>query len=363
MTVSQLVHAQLDAGHEFEEPLEGCIAFRGRLAEMQACHFSQAPDTHTTDKLLEVERDILPGGFAGVDVFFVISGFIMWSISARESRPAAFMVNRIVRITPLYWLATGVMIFGALAGLFPRVVLTPDHIVNSLLFIPHVSPSNHQVWPLLVQGWTLNYEMFFYALFALTLFAPRALQALLCVAGIACCVAMAMPQVHIVAYCGDLGYGVARGAEMLSIMLASGIVSRIASGFIADRIGGLGTLLIGSFMQMVALALYLLFDGLMSLYIISALFGLFQGGIVPSYALIVREFFPPREAGMRVGVVIFATVIGMALGGWMSGLIFDVTGSYAAAFVHGILWNMLNLAIAGWLLLRVRGGGYRMAPA
>ncbi|MCQ3942561.1 MAG: MFS transporter, partial [Alphaproteobacteria bacterium] len=96
---------------------------------------------------------------------------------------------------------------------------------------------------------------------------PRALQALLCVAGIACCVAMAMPQVHIVAYCGDLGYGVARGAEMLSIMLASGIVSRIASGFIADRIGGLGTLLIGSFMQMVALALYLLFDGLMSLYI------------------------------------------------------------------------------------------------
>lgn len=120
-------------------------------------------------------------GAAGVDVFFVISGFIMWSISARESRPAAFMVNRIVRITPLYWLATGVMIFGALAGLFPRVVLTPDHIVNSLLFIPHVSPSNHQVWPLLVQGWTLNYEMFFYALFALTLFAPRALQAwLLC---------------------------------------------------------------------------------------------------------------------------------------------------------------------------------------
>lgn len=120
-------------------------------------------------------------GAAGVDVFFVISGFIMWTISARAPRPGAFMVDRIVRITPLYWLATGVMIFGALAGLFPRVVLTSDHIVYSLLFIPHVSPSNHEVWPLLVQGWTLNYEMFFYALFALTLLAPRALQAwLLC---------------------------------------------------------------------------------------------------------------------------------------------------------------------------------------
>ena len=191
---------------------------------------------------------------------------------------------------------------------------------------------------------------------------PQALQALLCVAGLACCVAMAMPQVHIVAYCGDLGYGVARGAEMLSIMLGCGIVSRIGSGFIADRIGGLGTLLIGSAMQAVALTLYLFFDGLVSLYVISALFGLFQGGIVPSYAMIVREFFPPRDAGVRVGVVIFSPVIGMALGGWMSGLILDITGAYAAAFANGILWNLLNLAIAGWLLLRAHGG-LRLQPA
>jgi len=185
---------------------------------------------------------------------------------------------------------------------------------------------------------------------------PRALQILLCIAGVACCVAMAMPQVHIVAYCGDLGYGVARGAEMLSLMLGCGIVSRIASGFIADRIGGLRTLLLGSFLQGVALFLYLMFDGMFSLYVISGLFGLFQGGIVPSYAIIVREYFPPHEAGTRVGLVLMATLVGMALGGWMSGKIFDVTGSYQAAFLNGLAWNLLNVSIATWLLLRTRSG-------
>ena len=181
---------------------------------------------------------------------------------------------------------------------------------------------------------------------------PNALQALLCVAGLACCVAMAMPQVHIVAYCGDLGYGPARGAEMLSLMLGFGIVSRLATGFIADRIGGVATLLMGSTLQGVALLLYFFFDGLFSLYVISALFGLFQGGIVPSYAIIVREYFPPREAGTRIGLVIMATLFGMALGGWMSGAIFDYAGSYRAAFGNGIAWNLLNVSIATWLLLR-----------
>jgi MFS family permease len=180
-------------------------------------------------------------------------------------------------------------------------------------------------------------------------------QALLCVAGVACCVAMAMPQVHIVAYCGDLGYGAARGAEMLSLMLASGIVSRLVSGAICDRIGGLRTLLLGSVLQGLALLLFLPFDGLVSLYVISALFGLFQGGIVPSYAIIVREHFPPAEAGARVGTVLMATLFGMALGGWMSGKVFDLTGSYHAAFINGIGWNLLNLAIAVALLLRVHG--------
>jgi MFS family permease len=181
---------------------------------------------------------------------------------------------------------------------------------------------------------------------------PNALTAILCVAGVACCVAMAMPQVHIVAYCGDLGYGAARGAEMLSLMLALGIVSRLASGFIADRVGGVGTLLIGSGLQGVALMLYFFFDGLTSLYIISGLFGLFQGGIVPSYAIIVREYFSPKEAGTRLGIVLMATLAGMALGGWMSGAIFDLTGSYRAAFANGIAFNLLNVSIAIWLLTR-----------
>jgi MFS family permease len=183
---------------------------------------------------------------------------------------------------------------------------------------------------------------------------PRVLQVLLCVAGLACCVAMAMPQVHIVAYCGDLGYGVARGAEMLSLMLAFGIVSRIGSGFVADRIGALPTLFLGSAAQGLALLLYALFDGLMSLYVISALFGLFQGGIVPSYAFIVREYFSPSEVGTRLGVVLMMTLFGMALGGWMSGAIFDHFGSYQAAFLNGLAWNVLNLIIATWLMTRRR---------
>ena len=187
-------------------------------------------------------------------------------------------------------------------------------------------------------------------------FSPATLQVLLC---IACCVAMSMPQVHLVAYCGDLGYGAARGAEMLSLMLGFGIVSRIASGFIADRIGGVRTLLLGSVLQGTALFLYLFFDGLTSLYVISALFGLFQGGIVPSYAIIVREYFPPRESGTRIGLILMATLVGMALGGWMSGAIFDFSGSYRAAFLNGLGWNLLNVTIAAWLLLRSRG---RRAP-
>jgi MFS family permease len=181
---------------------------------------------------------------------------------------------------------------------------------------------------------------------------PRALQTLLAIAGLACCVAMSMPQVHIVAYCADLGYGPTAGARMLSLMLACGIVSRVGSGFLADRLGGLATLLIGSFAQMAALTLYLMMDGLTSLYVIAILFGLFQGGLVPSYAIIVRESFPAKEAGARVGLILMMTLLGMALGGWMSGAIFDLTGSYTAAFANGVAWNVLNLLIAVFLLFR-----------
>jgi MFS family permease len=181
---------------------------------------------------------------------------------------------------------------------------------------------------------------------------PAALQTVLIIAGLSCCVAMSMPQVHIVAYCGDLGHGATRGAQMLSLMLGFGVVSRLASGWICDRIGGRRTLLLGSSLQAHALVLFLPFDGLVSLYILSALFGLFQGGIVPAYAVIIREFFPPEEAGVRVGTVLMATVFGMALGGWMSGVIFDLTGSYQIAFLNGILWNLLNVGIAVGLLRR-----------
>ncbi|NOE26206.1 MULTISPECIES: CynX/NimT family MFS transporter [unclassified Ruegeria] len=183
---------------------------------------------------------------------------------------------------------------------------------------------------------------------------PRALQYILGLAGIGCCVAMSMPQVHIVSYCVGLGYGPAVGAEMLSLMLLGGVVSRIISGLLADRLGGVLTLLIGSLLQCIALFLFLPYDGMVSLYAISLLFGLAQGGIVPSYALIVREYMPPQEAGARVGFVMMMTILGMALGGWMSGWIYDLTGSYQLAFVNGIFWNGLNIAIVLMLLRRSR---------
>ena len=158
-----------------------------------------------------------------------------------------------------------------------------------------------------------------------------------------------VPQVHIVAYCGDLGYGVARGAEMLALMLAFGIVSRIGSGFVADRLGGLSTLLIGSIAQGLALAMYLFFDGMTSLYVVSALFGLFRRAL-PSYAIIVRETMPAREAATRVAIVIGASVGGMSFGGWISGVIFRMTGSYRTAFLNGMAWNALNIGIVLMLL-------------
>ncbi|EJN06015.1 sugar phosphate permease [Bradyrhizobium sp. YR681] len=188
------------------------------------------------------------------------------------------------------------------------------------------------------------------------------LTVLLSIASIACCVAMAMPQVHIVAYCGDLGFGVARGAEMLSLMMACGVVSRIGSGYLADKIGGIRTLLVGSVAQGFALFFYLFFDSLTSLYLISAMFGLFQGGIVPSYAIIVREAMPAGEAATRVGIVIFASVFGMSFGGWVSGVIFDATGSYAAAFANGIAWNVVNIGIVVTLLIRSRINSVRTGP-
>ena len=183
---------------------------------------------------------------------------------------------------------------------------------------------------------------------------PNVAHGLLTLAGLCCCVAMAMPQVHLVAYCADLGYGPARGAGMLAVMLGFGVASRLIFGWVFSRIGGLPTLLLGSAMQAIALALYLPFDGLVSLYVISAVFGLAQGGLVPSYAVIIRELFPAQEAGLRVSLAISTTLAGMALGGWLAGAIYDWTGSYTAALVNGIGWNIVNMAIAASLLERKR---------
>ena len=192
---------------------------------------------------------------------------------------------------------------------------------------------------------------------------PAALQTLLVIAGLACCCAMSMPQVHLVAYCMDLGYGIARGSEMLSVMLVGGVVSRLASGLLADRIGGIRTVLIGSVAQMLSLVFYLPFDGLAALYVVSLMFGLSQGGIVPAYAMIVREYMPPAEAGRRVGIVMMSTTFGMALGGWMSGWIYDLTGSYAAAFMNGIAWNLLNLFVMTIIFWKASGQAARSRTA
>jgi len=181
---------------------------------------------------------------------------------------------------------------------------------------------------------------------------PKLLMILLGIAGISCCVAMSMPQVHIVSYCVGLGFGPAVGVQMLSLMLFGGVISRIVFGFIADRLGGIQTVLLGACLQCIALVMYIPFDGQTSLFIVSLIFGLSQGGIVPSYAVIVREYMPPEKAGGHVGFVMMMTVIGMALGGWMSGWVYDLTGSYQMAFINGIGWNAINLTIMVWLLNR-----------
>lgn len=178
--------------------------------------------------------------------------------------------------------------------------------------------------------------------------------AVLSIAIIGCCVAMAMPMVHLVAFCSDLGYQSARGAEMLSLLLASAFAARVFWGRLADKLGGLATILIGSAAQATVLSLFVMVDGLVSLYVVSAAFGLAFGGIVPCYPLVVRELFPLAEAGWRIGVVIFFGTVGMALGGWLGGLVFDLTASYRPAFLVGVAFNLFNLICIGGLLLQSR---------
>ena len=185
-------------------------------------------------------------------------------------------------------------------------------------------------------------------------FTPTTMQGLLCTAGLGCCIAMATPQAHIVAHATDLGHPAARGAEMLSLVFFGGFVSRIVYGWISDRIGGLRTLVFGSIGQAVTIACFLPVEGLIELYVVCALFGLSQGGIVPSYALIIRRYFLAGEAGWRLGWIMLFTMLGMAFGGWLAGVLFDLTGSYSTAFAAAIMFNVVNLLIAGLLLLRSR---------
>ena len=192
---------------------------------------------------------------------------------------------------------------------------------------------------------------------------PNLVLTLLFLAIIGCCVAMAMPMVHIVAYCSDLGFAAARGAEMLSLLLGSAVISRLLFGGLADRIGALPTLLISSGLQALALALYAWVDTLFGLYALSIGFGLVFGGIVPSYALAVRELFPESEAGWRIGVVFLGGTIGMALGGWLGGAIFDVTGAYHAAFLTGLAFNLANLVLVVLLVWRRGGPNVVVTPA
>jgi MFS family permease len=180
------------------------------------------------------------------------------------------------------------------------------------------------------------------------------LQSTLCLAGLACCAAMAMPQVHIVAHASDLGFAAARGAEMLALMLGGGIISRLGSGWLSDRIGGLRTLALGSLLQGIMVTSFVFADGLNTLYLLALLFGLSQGGIVPSYTIIIRRYFNAGQAGWRIGVTLLCTMLGMALGGQLGGAIFDLTGTYTAAFLMGTTFNVLHLAIAVWLLWRAK---------
>ena len=186
-------------------------------------------------------------------------------------------------------------------------------------------------------------------------FSPLGLQGLLCLAGVGCCVAMAMPQVHIIPFVTDRGFPAASGAQMLAVMLGFGVISRLASGWMSDRIGGINTLIVGSLLQGIVLTAFLFADSLTALFITSAAFGLAQGGIVPSYAMIIRSFLPADEAGWRIATALLFTLCGMALGGWLAGILYDLTGSYTVSFMNAIGFNVLNLAIAAFLLYRDRG--------
>jgi MFS family permease len=181
------------------------------------------------------------------------------------------------------------------------------------------------------------------------------MQTIFCVAIVGCCVAMSIPTAHLVAHASDLGHASARGAEMLATALLTATAVRLVAGtFVVDRFGGLLSLLAFSLTQACALGLYAVVDGLAALYLVSVMFGLGYGGINICYAVLVREFLPPAEAGRRLGVVTLFGAMGMAVGGGTAGYIFDATGAYTYAFLLGLAFNLCNVAILIALIVRRR---------
>jgi MFS family permease len=176
--------------------------------------------------------------------------------------------------------------------------------------------------------------------------------AMLSGAGFLCCVPMAMPQGHLVAFCSDVGIPASQGAAMLSVLLGCAFVSRQFWGFVADRIGGLQTVFAGSVCQIVAMIGFLLTQSEAGLFAVSAAFGLGFGGIIPAYVLAVRELFPASEASWRVPTVLLFSGSGMAFGGWLAGAIYDHVGFYTAAFATGIVFNFAHLLVVGPLVWR-----------
>jgi len=183
---------------------------------------------------------------------------------------------------------------------------------------------------------------------------PNLVFGLMCGAAVLCCVPMAMPQGHLVAFCSDLGISRSIGAMMLSVLLGTAFLSRQIWGAISDRIGGITTVLIGSAWQAAAMLAFLFTQSEAGLFTIAAAFGLGFSGIIPAYVLALRELFPASEASWRIPTLLLFSGCGMALGGWLAGVLYDHFGYYAPAFAAGVGANIFNLLLVGILVARQR---------
>ncbi|HEX7198433.1 MAG TPA: MFS transporter [Dongiaceae bacterium] len=181
-----------------------------------------------------------------------------------------------------------------------------------------------------------------------------ALMGLLSAAGFCCCVAMAIPFVHMVAFCGDLGFAAARGSEAISLILLTAVASTFAMGRLADYIGPIKVSLLCALIQIASLLGFVFVESLSGIYTLSVIHGIPYIAIVQGYALILRYLYGPAIAGWRLGVVMLFAMGGMAVGGWLGGAIFDATLSYRAAFQAALVFNLLNLMLLGMLLFARR---------